>query len=333
MKAIKYPKIGQLKDVVYEVRRRATFDGLDGDGNPQYKAVAKMPTLEFEGTVKLHGTNASVVVDGGEVRYQSRNRVITKEDDNAGFAAWAESGDWLGYATQFSKGEVPVIIYGEWCGEGIQSGVAISSLKKRFVIFSVLVGENWASNSQIENSVLPNMDGVDMIYRARTWTKTIDFNNPQLVQNELKELTDRVESECPYAMEEDISGTGEGIVWKCTDPEYQDLMFKVKGEKHSKSRVKTLNEVDLKALTAANELASKIMTIERMNQGIDYVKEMGLDIRRQSLGPYLKHVVSDCIAEESLAISEAELTTKQMGKPLSEIAKNYFLQLEEELAA
>lgn len=331
MKAIKYPKIGQLKDVVYEVMRRAKFDGLDSDGNPKYKPVAAMPTLEFEGTVKLHGTNASVVIDGGEVRYQSRNRVITPEDDNAGFAAWASTINWMGLAADYNDGEEPVIIYGEWCGEGVQSGVAVSSLPKRFVIFSIRVGEEWATKEEILSATIPV--GVDLIYRTETWSRKIDFNNPQLIQNELKELTDGVEIECPYAKGNGVSGTGEGIVWKCINDEYRGLMFKVKGEKHSKSRVKTLNEVDLKALTAANKLATEIMTIERMNQGIDHIKESGLDVRIQSLGPYLKHVVSDCIAEESIAISEAGLTTKQMGKPLSEIAKNYFLQLESEIAA
>lgn len=35
---------------------------------------------------KLDGTNASVWMEGGELRFGSRNRPVTPEDDNAGFA-------------------------------------------------------------------------------------------------------------------------------------------------------------------------------------------------------------------------------------------------------
>lgn len=332
MQAIKYPKIGQLKDAVYEVRRRAKFDGLDNEGNPIYKPAANLPSLSFEGTVKLHGTNASVVIDSDGIRYQSRNRVISVGDDNAGFAAFAEKIDWRGIFRNLTESSEKLIVYGEWCGEGIQSGVAVSELPKRFVVFSILVDDRWADSTEICGADYPN-NHVEPIFESMLNYIKIDFNQPQLVQNTLKELTDKIETECPYAKLHGVSGIGEGAVWKCISAGYEDLMFKVKGDKHSKSRVKTLSEVDLATLTKTNNLASQIMTVERMNQGIDYIKEMGLDVTIRSLGPYLKHVVSDCIAEESIRIEESGMTKKQLGKPLSEIAKNYFMQLESELAA
>ncbi len=39
---------------------------------------------------KLHGTNAAIVFSGGEVYAQSRNRVLTVDSDNHGFASFVD---------------------------------------------------------------------------------------------------------------------------------------------------------------------------------------------------------------------------------------------------
>ena len=347
MKAIKYPKIGQLKDVVHEIRRRASFDGLDEQGQPKYKPAYNLPTLTFEGTVKLHGSNSSVVIGKDEIRFQSRNKVITPENDNYGFARWASDIDWRKVISNvnYDGDNELIILYGEWCGQGVQSGVAISEMKTRFVIFSIRVidinkykndeesesGSEWLRSKDIKKLITKDLDSVDIINSVDTWEIDIDFNQPQLLQNELIEITAKVESQCPYGKAYGFKGIGEGVVYKCMSPEFRSLMFKVKGEKHSKSKVKVLNKVDLDAMVAANALATEIMTVERMNGGIEYIKEQGLDINRRNLGPYLKYLVSDTIAEEKIKIEESGIDTKSLGKPLSEIAKNYFLQLETEI--
>lgn len=68
-------------------------------------------------TEKLDGTNAQVfVTDDGRLYAGSRNRWITPEDDNYGFAKWvranAEELKLLGPGRHF----------GEWWGNGIQRG-------------------------------------------------------------------------------------------------------------------------------------------------------------------------------------------------------------------
>lgn len=81
-------------------------------------------------TEKIDGTNAQVhVTDGGEVLAGSRNRWITPEADNYGFAAWvrdhAEELRALGPGQHF----------GEWWGAGIQRRYGLS--EKRFSLFNV----------------------------------------------------------------------------------------------------------------------------------------------------------------------------------------------------
>jgi hypothetical protein len=52
----------------------------------------QLPTLKFIGTVKLHGANAAIVYQQNIGHWhQSRNRVISVINDNAGFAQHMDS--------------------------------------------------------------------------------------------------------------------------------------------------------------------------------------------------------------------------------------------------
>jgi hypothetical protein len=66
-------------------------------------------------TEKIDGTNACVVILNGSIFAQSRNKIITPEDDNYGFAGWVER----------NKEELMKLgegyHYGEWAGPGIQN--------------------------------------------------------------------------------------------------------------------------------------------------------------------------------------------------------------------
>lgn len=80
-------------------------------------------------TEKLDGTNACIVIYNGQVKAQSRKRMITPEDDNYGFARWVYENagaltDTLGYGYH----------YGEWFGEGIQKN-PLGIEGKRFALF------------------------------------------------------------------------------------------------------------------------------------------------------------------------------------------------------
>ena len=85
-------------------------------------------------TEKLDGTNACIIVRkdavSNYVNAQSRNRLITPEDDNYGFAKWVEANkDFL--ASTLGEG----YHYGEWWGQGIQRGYGLK--EKKFSLFNV----------------------------------------------------------------------------------------------------------------------------------------------------------------------------------------------------
>jgi hypothetical protein len=81
-------------------------------------------------TEKIDGTNAQIVIgEDGSVRAGSRNRYITPEADNFGFARWvAEREEELRAVLG------PGRHYGEWYGSGIQRGYGLS--EKRFALFN-----------------------------------------------------------------------------------------------------------------------------------------------------------------------------------------------------
>jgi len=94
IKMIKWPSIGQYSTVVKTVQHQSSYVGMDADGKAVFDKSRKAPSLRFEGTAKLHGTNASVALSFDNVDNlwaQSRENIITPENDNAGFAKFVEA--------------------------------------------------------------------------------------------------------------------------------------------------------------------------------------------------------------------------------------------------
>lgn len=98
----------------------------------EFTAFPKMPRLSRECiiTEKIDGTNAQIAIsDDGRIFYGSRTRWITPQDDNYGFARWAE-----GNRDELMK-LGPGRHFGEWWGPGIQRGYGIK--EKAFSLFNV----------------------------------------------------------------------------------------------------------------------------------------------------------------------------------------------------
>lgn len=81
-------------------------------------------------TEKIDGTNGCVIVgEDGSVTAQSRNRIITPDADNFGFARWV--ADHAAELAALGVGHH----FGEWWGAGIQRGYGLT--EKRFSLFNV----------------------------------------------------------------------------------------------------------------------------------------------------------------------------------------------------
>jgi hypothetical protein len=97
-----------------------------------FQKIARL-SRECVVTEKIDGTNAQVFIadDFQTIKFGSRNRWITPEQDNMGFAKWGEA----------NKEELlklgPGRHFGEWWGSGIQRGYGLKNGEKRFSLFAV----------------------------------------------------------------------------------------------------------------------------------------------------------------------------------------------------
>lgn len=106
----------------------------------EFKPFQKIPRFfrDICITEKIDGTNAVVAISpDGEVFAGSRNRWVTPEKDNYGFAAWVRQNE----AELKKLG--PGYHYGEWWGRGIQRGYGL-----RDRIFSLFNADRWGDDAK-----------------------------------------------------------------------------------------------------------------------------------------------------------------------------------------
>lgn len=350
---IKFPSINQFRSAIKNAKDRAHWAGRDAAGEPIFDRTRQVPKLKFRGTTKLHGTNAAVIVNfsetgvGYDFGYQSRERELTLTSDNAGFAlAMSARTTELADLTSRILATLPpevalaarkIAIFGEWCGGNIQSTVALSQLKKMFCVFAVKVIISASLDEDGEETGLwLDLETLDFAYPHANifntlafgkWEIDIDFDRPELVQNLLGEITAAVEAECPAGKYFGVTGIGEGVVWSCVDEGWRSsrFWFKVKGEAHSVSKVKTLATVDVEAAKSLHEFVDTHVTENRLKQGIDKMVENGLEVSTKNLGDFIRWVFNDVVKEEMDTIVASQLDPKKLGGPIATVARTWFM--------
>lgn len=312
---IKFNSIGQFRNFIKTM---------------QYLGWRKINLI---GTVKIHGTNSSVGLDlkDNSLFYQSRNRVLSLDDDNYDFAKYIEDNK-----TEFLKifNEIKnkintekydsIIIYGELAGKGIQNKVAVSQIDRFFAPFSIIgVNKDTVDELDVKLSINESI----RFYPVETfgvYNVQLDLDNVHLAQQEIKDLTISIENECPVGKYFGISGTGEGIVF--TD-ETKQYSFKSKGEKHSVSKVKVIADVDIEKINKIKDFIDYSVTENRLNQGIEYLKEMNKELDISSMGDFLRWLANDVLKEEQDVITENGLDNdlKTIMKSVSSKGRKWFM--------
>jgi hypothetical protein len=320
---IKFPSIDQFRNVIRTVR-----------DNSKYHGVAN-PTLTFVGTVKLHGTNHAVCQNWvGEIYTQSRERITTPECDNAGSSAWTYANlsvmqqvfDRVRDRVTVEDTEV-IQVFGEWCGGTVQKGVGLNRLPKQFIVFGIRISADSESQEFLEDTLVQAVcrNLLLTVHDFPTWRIAVDFSRPELAQETLAKITEQVEQDCPVARQflgSDFAGelVGEGVVWTGTF-RGQTLRFKVKGEKHSSSRVKTLVPVDVERMNSITEFVDSVVTPSRLRQGLEHVPAR----EAQHTGAFIKWVVGDVLKEESDTLEANGFTTKEVTSRIAAAARTWFL--------
>lgn len=312
---IKFGSIGQFRNFIKTM---------------QYLGWRKINLI---GTVKIHGTNSSVGLDlkDNSLFYQSRNRVLSLDDDNYDFAKYIEDNkseflkifDEIKNKINTEKYD-SIIIYGELAGKGIQNKVAVSQIDRFFAPFSI-VGVNKDTVDELD--VKLSINESIRFYPIETfgvYNVQLDLDNVHLAQQEIKDLTISVENECPVGKYFGVSGTGEGIVF--TD-ETKQYSFKSKGEKHSVSKVKVIADVDIEKINKIKDFVDYSVTENRLNQGIEYLKEMNKELDISNMGDFLRWLANDVLKEEQDVITENGLDNdlKAIMKSVSSKGRKWFM--------
>lgn len=307
----------------------------------EYTNQTVKPTVKFRGTVKLHGTNAGVRVHpDGRVTAQGRTRELNIQADSFGFAHFVHGRGFVFDTLRrfFGLGNHDVTFFGEWCGQGIQKGVAVSSVPKHLVVFSAFdhTDEVWIELPEYEfnASVLEtlNSHNVWLITQAPMYEVTIDFNDPVPAAELVSQYTLQVENECPWGKLQGVSGMGEGIVWISYDYPKR-LRFKSKGEKHKKVGTERKRaEVDPEKVASINALVDLLLPEWRLEQGFSYLRENNLPVANTSTGEYLKWLAKDILKEESDRIAANPYPWKDLQGYIMRRGKEYFAAHLDEMA-
>lgn len=332
---ISYGKTNQFRQTVKTIISQIRYVGLDDNDKAVYDPNIKLPVVQFFGTIKLHGTNASIVMRNGELTYQSKNNELNRNKDNAGFCNAMEDLEHSTGAISnlFNLIDIDdtVTIFGEWAGKGVQGGVGVSKLDKAFYIFAIKVGEGedarnldmtwYGSIDSPENRVFNLWDTTMFpVYEI-----DVDLENPIDCTSELEELTLEVEKECPVAYRFDESGIGEGIVWVSDESHgVGNHRFKVKGEKHSDTKVKKLVTVDPQVMADIKEFVDRTCTDHRLEKGIDYLLENQVIIDISSTGKFVKWATNDVMSEEIDTIIASDLDRKYLPSSIAKAASTWY---------
>ena len=322
----KFPKITQLRNAVTAIRAMSTYTGNDENGDAMFDHLKPKPILEFTGTVKLHGTNA-----GFAFFVESKRDIFQKMFDQI---------------RSDLKGSIypddTITIYGEWAGKGIQKGVGISQIEKSFFIFGVKISpvnvviiEDINDDPEIDHAywikhthLSSPEDRIYNIHDFKTFKIDINFNHPERIQNTLIEYTEEVERECPVSKElgAEENLIGEGIVWigKYNDSQ---IRFKVKGEKHSSSKVKKLAEVDIEKVESIQKFVEYAVTRNRFEQAL---KEVYGDeeLNMKKFGDLIRWIIKDVMTEEMDVLVENKLEPKEVNSTISAKVKEFWFKMD-----
>lgn len=326
-----FPSIDQFSHVRRNVLWKSQYRGQDANDEPIMDRTASMPTLSYEGTIKLHGTSNAVIFEkDGSFYCQSRERITSPTSDNAGSAVWANSvsvEDWDILRANFPADWSKVAVYGEWAGQGIQKNVAIAMLPKAFYIFAArLISESGETEEWLDtrNWIMPA--GVYNIYNFPTFKIDINFESPEYTIAEINKWVLEVEAECPVGKALGASGIGEGIVWKSITPGWESsrYWFKAKGSLHSSTHVRKLATVDIEKYENDQAFISAVLDEGRLEQGFGWLKENNKPQDQSTTGDFIRWVFNDVIKECSPEMEASNIKEKDLGKLLAGPAKKWY---------
>jgi len=297
--------------------------------------------VRYRAKVKLHGTNAGVKVSrDGTVAAMSRTEMITPEADNHGFARWLASDARAAKFRECALTDLDICIYGEWCGPGIQKGVAVCALpEKIFAVFAVRILNDEGTASFITEPAslkgfLDDIPGVHIIPWFEDGTSvTVDWSAEA---ETLAPVIDQVNKwvmaveECDPWIEQTfgIKGVGEGLVFYPESASYKlfkNVCFKAKGDKHKTVAHTKPAQADPTVVASLEAFAELVITEARCEQGVRLLNAGELIFDMGHIGAFLKWIGVDVAKETQFELEASGLDPKLAAKACSTRAREWFI--------
>eukprot|EP00730_Choanoeca_flexa_P015057 TRINITY_DN6815_c0_g1_i4.p1 TRINITY_DN6815_c0_g1~~TRINITY_DN6815_c0_g1_i4.p1 ORF type:complete len:442 (+),score=109.50 TRINITY_DN6815_c0_g1_i4:58-1383(+) len=319
------------------------------------QATSTNVKVVYRAKIKLHGTNAGVQLHrDGRVLAQSRKRVLSAKTDNAGFHAWVteqpEPWQALRNAIEEETGHASVVVYGEWCGPGVQKDDAICMTpSKQFCIFAValpivndqghfhrfglvkMINEPEVLYRLVASSGLRNVHVLPWHTEPLTIAYgSFDADNSPAVDT-INAVVEQVGDKDPWvAATFGVEGPGEGIVLTplsiddkpvVYQHEYLRFGFKAKSEGHGVKKGKAA-ALDTAVSASATAFADQFVTPARCEQGLT---EAGcMDREGKKFGKFLGWMLKDIEKEGQDELQASELTFKQVKPAIINACKQFY---------
>lgn len=321
---IRWPSIQNL----YNIRKEIS----------EYDSLRK---IKYRGKIKLHGGNFGIsVFPNGDIVTQSREQIITPEKDTYGFSKWVD--DQKEYWSNL-KTDTHMVVFGEWCGPGVNKGCAIHQIEKKvFCVFGIQYNRPQGSFLEINPITIfetlgnSNKDVFVIPFHGPLLTLNFfDVENLKIQVETINNMVYAVEKEDPYvASQFGISGTGEGVVmYPLPDNfdenksmliprlEFSNLGFKAKGEEHKVVKTKAAAQIDPEVVNSISEFITLVCTENRLKQQADKVGPF----TPRSTGQFLKEFCQDVCKESVAELDAAGMKWEQVSKQVSEYARKWWL--------
>lgn len=301
-------------------------------------AMLNGPVVDYRAKIKLHGTNAAIRCENGEVYAQKRTSDITPDEDNAGFAKWLEPHKDA-WKIRSDIGLEPVTYFGEWAGPGVQKGDAVSLLsKKYFFIFAVQLGDRMIVDPAEIEITLPMdvyssaLDDVIVL----PWTEplfTVDFSDTVAADSLAETLTliaETVGVRDPLIYNTfEVDGPGEGIVMvpiakagtTLSRDEYSARTFKVKAARHGAKKAKVASRT-IAIPDGAVDFVEMFVTESRCMQAL--IEGCAGVAEKPRTPDFLQWLGADVKKESVVELSEAGLEWKQVAKLINAAGVKWF---------
>jgi RNA ligase len=270
--------------------------------------------LEFHGTVKIHGTNITIVYTSPETwTIHSRHRQLFPSNDLYSCYATLSQAPLHELAAQVSAIHPwkQLLLAGEWAGKGIQKHVGVCHLPHLYTIFNLKIDGNWHDIRTFQSVSLP-ANRIFNICDFRTYTLTVRMTSLEDVRradNQMVACVEEIDVKCPVAEKFDILGKGEGIVFTAfpCNPSPQLRNFKIKGPSFQMVNSSKISHLPTETAAKISAFVEYAVSDARLDQGMEYLAEMGIPVEGRSTGKYISWVVRDVLKEEGYVIEEMGL--------------------------